>query len=963
MTSVLVTLATIAAASIVLALTAALVGLQILSRYGSHASRMVMDPPVGILIVIAGFLGVALPVWGAVEPWSWLTTVGFASFSWSLLALAVASYLVLARLNSKWLTLSSVNRTFPLPSSATKELFLELGSMQSTLLEIAAGTDEAEPGRRVTLRAIALVGLARHRIDAKNTDLLKLVDTLAERTRSPNTAKGPPEETTVLLSLLALASDDSDVALGVVKAVHELVQDAIQQHHPIRRSLLDEVAGLVTDRLHALIYPATIDWLVAQEPIEQQTNRLDLTILDEQIMPTDVGTGRPELAIPNHVDWEVIQGWLETTQALDRNEWTVLSALVPLYEQEEKDQPEETVELIDVPTLVELDGIPLVRDNRGDAQCYDDDIPENDARSPEGWAETVHARHRHSDAYNLLEEGVALLVSACASPTPDDATWPGGWRGVEALEEDIQRLSSIGVSMYEAGLYPPTDRIERAIERIGARVVHGRRSELQAAELSSVMGWRVGEMALEQTTAHSVTKALRELATEAWRAGFARRSLLTLRRLVSIFTLVVESGNSKLSEELSEDLQVCVIRTAKSTDVYIAERERSRQLVLSLAPELMALGKAARSQSDNELWKQVFDTLDTIAWSPAGSEIEAATQTYSYFLAGMDSADTFDTGQPSNVTTWNRRPHGYPEQLAPQVREHLLHELEFQAHSGQPGIALVTLLALWRDAILQDDPHVFESLRNALDEHVLGEGRCDSKLPTLWIPSEDTSDVAPRMDGPRIHWRLVEVTSETHRWLTVKLATGDSTPAVLPPVNTSDSNLRSLIDTCGAENLVDERHYWGVESGGDCFVLVQEADGSRRLLRDSEERARTQFTWGYSGAGPHHLGEALVADMLGALAYCPSCFGAISAGGGLVECASCDGDGLRRNELWSLHRAVYNVTASLPKKPDPLLQETEGTPSRAQWGLSRRALLQMAVRLDDAFSADDRAQEDRASDD
>src|SRR5438105_15837106 len=54
MTSTLTTLATIDAACIVLSLTAALVGFQMLSRYAAHASRMVMDEPVGVLIVVSG---------------------------------------------------------------------------------------------------------------------------------------------------------------------------------------------------------------------------------------------------------------------------------------------------------------------------------------------------------------------------------------------------------------------------------------------------------------------------------------------------------------------------------------------------------------------------------------------------------------------------------------------------------------------------------------------------------------------------------------------------------------------------------------------------------------------------------------------------------------------------------------------------------------------------------------------
>jgi hypothetical protein len=631
--------------------------------------------------------------------------------------------------------------------------------------------------------------------------------------------------------------------------------------------------------------------------------------------------------------------------------------------------------LIDVPpTLVEPDTEQFFTENIGDEESRTgDQTPEDstlatvldeteeEKRSPAAWAETVKARNRHSDAYDLLEEGVALLVSACAAPTPDDTTWPGGWRGVNALPEDIQRLSSIGVSLYKAHRYPPTDRVERAIEMIGARVVRGQRSELQADELSSLTGWRVGETALEHTTAHSATDALRELAIEAWRAGFGRRSLLTIRRLVSIITVVIQSGDPRLLEDLDADLQLSVIRTAKWTDDHIAERERSRQLVLGIAPELMAFGQTVKSQTNDELWRQVFITIDTIAWSPADSEIEAATDIYLYFLSGTDPPDERDVGRPWDIVAWERRPVCQPRELLPKVREHLLHGLHYEANSDQPGIALLDVIALWRDVLLQDDRQTLEEFRDALTEHVLDRGRRDFELPTMWSPTDNISEKAPQFEGPRIHWRLFDVASEAHRWVCKRLDTGESTPAVLPPVTTPDADLRTLITTFGAEKLVDERQYWGIESGEDSLVAVEEVDRSRRLLRDCEERARAKFTWGYGGTGPHNLGAALVADMLGTFAYCPSCFGAVAAGGGLVTCPSCDGDGLRR-ELWSLHSACYHVTASLPKKPDPSLQDSGNTPPGAQWRLSRTDFLQHAFRISDDLAVDDEADEDDSSD-
>jgi hypothetical protein len=521
------------------------------------------------------------------------------------------------------------------------------------------------------------------------------------------------------------------------------------------------------------------------------------------------------------------------------------------------------------------------------------------------------------------------------------------------LQDDIQRLSSICLSLYAAGLYPPTDGVERAIETIGARVIRGQKSEIYNDELSSVTGWRAGETALEHTTAHSATEALRELAIESWRAGFGRRSLLTIRRLVSIITVVARSGDPRLLEDLGEDLRLSVIRTAKWTDDHLAERERSRQLALSIAPELMALGQAAQPQTSDELWRQVFNTLDTIAWSPAGSEIEVATDIYLYFLSGTDAADHLVAGQPWDVVSWDRRPICQPRELLPQIREHLLHQLRYDAISSQPGIAIFAVLALWRDVLIRDDRQALETFQRALTEYVLDKGRCDFEPSTLWSPNNDISASAPRFEGPRIHWRLFDVASAAHRWSSTKLDTGESTPAVLPPVMTPDGNLRSLIATFGAEKLVNERQYWGVEYGEDYLVLIEEADRSRRLLRDCEGKARTQFTWGYGGTGPDNLGAALVADMLENFIYCPSCFGASPAGGGLVKCPSCEGDGLRRNDLWALQRACYHVTAGLSRQQDPALHDSDNAPYGAQWRITRTEFLQRAFRVVDELDAED----------
>jgi putative copper export protein len=107
---VLVALATVSGAAIVLSLTVIVIGLQMSSRFGSRASRMLGATPVGQWLAVAALLGVAAPIWAAAGPWSWLRAVAFASFAWAILALGLGGYATLEHLSPRWLSVHIVRR-------------------------------------------------------------------------------------------------------------------------------------------------------------------------------------------------------------------------------------------------------------------------------------------------------------------------------------------------------------------------------------------------------------------------------------------------------------------------------------------------------------------------------------------------------------------------------------------------------------------------------------------------------------------------------------------------------------------------------------------------------------------------------------------------------------------------------------------------------------------------------------
>lgn len=189
-----------------------------------------------------------------------------------------------------------------------------------------------------------------------------------------------------------------------------------------------------------------------------------------------------------------------------------------------------------------------------------------------------------------------------------------------------------------------------------------------------------------------------------------------------------------------------------------------------------------------------------------------------------------------------------------------------------------------------------------------------TSLPENWV--------ALKLTGPPENWALLKSTMPPQNWALLK--------STRPQENLALLNLTLPSENSGPRKSPPSK--------------TTPVKSRSRPCQDVSGRARAQFTWGYGGTGPHDLSEVLVADMLGTLAYCPSCFGSIPAGGGLIQCPSCDGDGLRQRDIHLLQRACYRITTGLSKRPDPALQNSDDSPPGAQWRLTRTKFLQHAFR-------------------
>jgi hypothetical protein len=164
--------------------------------------------------------------------------------------------------------------------------------------------------------------------------------------------------------------------------------------------------------------------------------------------------------------------------------------------------------------------------------------------------------------------------------------------------------------------------------------------------------------------------------------------------------------------------------------------------------------------------------------------------------------------------------------------------------------------------------------------------------------------------------------------------------AAVPPAPHTRGLHLTLREAPASPAFVDWR-YHGLPGGAAAgLVVVEEADGSRRLLRNSEGAARGLFAWGYGGTGPHTLAEVLTGDLLRDLARCPDCFGAITCAADLIRCRTCHNTGHRVEHQHIAAALVRRVISKLPRYPGatPTIPE-------AEWSLARSVLMAEVTRI------------------
>ncbi|MFI6827561.1 hypothetical protein ACIBG5_10710 [Kribbella sp. NPDC050241] len=506
-------------------------------------------------------------------------------------------------------------------------------------------------------------------------------------------------------------------------------------------------------------------------------------------------------------------------------------------------------------------------------------------------------RSKRGDPHELLETTTADLVGMLASPRPDASRWPGGWQGPSALANDVRRIGDLVKTLYQDGRYTATDTVEKALEGVAASLQFESGSRISRPPDRT--GWRDASDLEDTDPVKTVGEVLGALMVAAFEAGFDRRALLTGRRLLATITSTATSGDIQAAVALEASFRRAILQlTRHQPDQTSAHRVRESRLLAGLIAELDPL--LAACQADDRFNDVADDAVVSLVWSTNGNPVPLASAAWK---ARLRAAGWISSGfQRRRGGEQSIRTRPLPDQLVAEAKDELRTAL---IHGPKdPTYAAALISSLWAHAIAslrQDgDPaparHLHELLSRWRKELVITLEEVDE--------SRLEEDGAPH--PPRLSRKLDELMAAASRWLA-----STRRKATYPrPEGTFAMRVRDALDS---PRFVDWS-YAGLR-GPETLVRVDTQDGSRRLLRDLESRARGEFEWGYGGTGPTTLAEIISLDALDDLVWCQACLGGSACAGELIRCAECKGTGFTA-QLCDFQLAVAERVESLPRSND-----------------------------------------------
>ncbi|MDI5936761.1 MULTISPECIES: hypothetical protein [unclassified Micromonospora] len=545
--------------------------------------------------------------------------------------------------------------------------------------------------------------------------------------------------------------------------------------------------------------------------------------------------------------------------------------------------------------------------------------------SPDRISEQPFSRDALPHSYELLEATVDRLVAVLTSPTPSSTGWSGGYHEASGFTADVERLGRLGRCLFTGQRYSRCDAIETHLETVAARLIRVDTAPYMPLDRT---GWRIAHLARRPSPASVIATTLRDLAIEAFEAGYDRRALLTGRRLLSLATAAAVAGDDVATHLYTEAIYILINRTAYHNR-SAAVVERGALIIAGLIRESDDLRRALPAEGGHP--DGPAGMLRMLPWQAFGFEFVLATAAWQSELRAAGWLPGDRIRQPDRTLAGR---------LSPYLYDMAFEELGSHLAISDSIYPTALLLTLWADAVVArtdgDDTPAIKLAAYLADQLAeLDDDQDDWDEPDAPLTDDEwnSRDDLPRPKSINAHLRRIVDT------IIIWVQGETSAAPAIPSVNEGTRHLLSVLAEAARNPGFQNWTYHGVaDTEGSSLVVIQYPDEERILLRNQEAGASGLFAWGYSGNGPHTLADALATHVAGTLRRCTDCFGASPITWGLIDCAACANSGNRPglDELAML--LTSRVIASLPKDPDG----PSALPN-VMWTTTRAELIQSAT--------------------
>ena len=867
--AVLIAAGSIGAAAVLAILAVLGIVLQVLARYSWAVIRDVLPAWFGPILVFALVAGVVIPLWTSLGPTALASTIAFGCFGWAMMALGFLGKSVAKRMSPSSLAVRTRLRALGVLSAAHHDRG-ELDELAELLRQLIAEDAPLWGDGQRTVGVYALLIAALSRVSGRGAAVDATRALAGQADGSANLESGA-DGTGIVRALWVLALDQVDDAMMFTETHRALTTIAAnaraRAQHELAKLALAALAAATTARICAL--EPRVGFTVPRAPDEVRV--LPSGPRESEVFGTQhPAQGRPASSLAPRPEAEPTR--VEATRNSRR---TCLSEFLDQFGDADNCTPETAVLLLQT-----------LHGGLG-------------ARRPA-------ARRLGSQAHDLLRNTVDSLVGLLPPPLPSSTGWPSAWAGTQAFENDIARLAGLVEEVYLESREVSADFVEAAIELVCLRLLG--EQTLDASLPPPRTLWREPPSRREEGgIAGPAADALARLMIAAYHAGFDRRALKTGLRLIALATASVQRNDLTALRAYANGLGKFTIEGIRNGPDGLAAsaNARAQAILTGLVAECDQLLEAAYRNGHSGIRQVVEQITQSLVWT---TPPRRAAPVAAALLQVRAMAAGWPVDLPSGQS-WSGL--SVPPGLGPAAPLPLQVLREIKAgfldadFPDQHSMALA--LTLWAQAVLaarRNDLSAVADIEGFLRAKI-GDDPGSCRERTAEIPRAFDRPGPPAQITGRALRRVVHAAID---WC----EKGDLEVQPRVPGDRKAATVPETAKLLLAGGSLSDWTYSGSRgSGGPGLVMVESADGSRRVLRNADLLA-DDFSWGYSGGGPHAMAEALVRDLLGERLACPTCMGAITVVAHTITCLPCETSGERRGAMEAVAALVDSVISTLP---------------------------------------------------